>query len=68
MNSLKITKEICKGCSLCIVACPKGVIGISKKSNNAGFHYAETVKQEACNACTLCAVMCPDSCIIIEKN
>ena len=32
----------CKGCSLCIVACPKGVIALAdKKVNVSGYPYIE---------------------------
>lgn len=67
MASIKIDREACKGCSLCVKSCPKNVIAISDKSNSAGYFPATPVNMAACIGCTFCAVMCPDVCIEVER-
>jgi 2-oxoglutarate ferredoxin oxidoreductase subunit delta len=58
----------CKGCSLCVDACPKKIIALSESALNArGFHPAGIVDQKKCIACAFCAVMCPDTVITVEK-
>lgn len=66
MSKIKINKDRCKGCELCIVACPSKIIKLSNELNKKGFHYA-IVDEDECNKCGLCFQMCPDLCIEIEK-
>ncbi len=60
--------ETCKGCGLCVTACPKKIIFLSKeKINQKGYHPAEVTDQSACIGCASCAIMCPDSVITVER-
>ncbi len=64
-----IKEEVCKGCGLCIRACPKKIIELSKTKINAkGYRPAEVTDMEACIGCTSCARTCPDVAIYIEKD
>ena len=68
MPKLTFKTDNCKGCGLCVDACPKGVLAIAKeKINKKGHHPVEAVKEDACTGCTFCATMCPDSVITVEK-
>ena len=68
MAKLTITKELCKGCGLCVTACPKGVLGVSDKDTNGkGYYVVEEVDAAACIGCAFCATMCPDCVITVEK-
>lgn len=68
MIKLTINELICKGCGLCVRACPKQILALSKTKLNAkGYHPAEMTDQEACIGCASCARTCPDVAIRIEK-
>ncbi len=67
MPKVTIDKERCKGCELCVTACPKEVLAMSTKINSKGYFYAEAVHIENCIACALCAKSCPDAAIEVEK-
>ncbi len=68
MAVLTFKTDLCKGCGLCVDACPKGVIRLAAdKINNKGHHPAEAAKPEACIGCAFCAVMCPDCIIKVER-
>ncbi len=69
MNKVTFREERCKGCELCVTACPKGIIKISEDRLNAkGFRPAEITDQEACIGCAFCATICPDVVIEVEKD
>ena len=66
---LVIKPELCKGCGLCVRACPKKILQLSKTKLNAkGYHPVEMTDVSACIACASCARTCPDVVIRIEKE
>ena len=68
MAKLTFRTDRCKGCGLCVAACPKGLIVLAKdKINQKGHHPAEITDQEKCIACAFCATMCPDCIIEVER-
>lgn len=68
MVKLTINDERCKGCALCVRACPKNILRLSEsKLNSKGYHPAELTDPEQCVACASCARTCPDAVIEIEK-
>jgi 2-oxoglutarate ferredoxin oxidoreductase subunit delta len=68
MAKVAIAIERCKGCGLCVDACPKKILGMSKGVlNSKGFHPAEALDQASCVGCAFCGLMCPDACITVEK-
>lgn len=68
MSKVEFNEDVCKGCGMCVAACPKKILVISKKRINAkGYHVSEMTDQEACIGCMACATMCPDVAITVEK-
>jgi 2-oxoglutarate ferredoxin oxidoreductase subunit delta len=56
-----IDENRCKGCSLCVDACPQHILALAtKRFNNKGYRPVELVDAEACTGCTICAIICPD--------
>ena len=68
MSKLEINTSLCKGCALCVGACPKKILRISPDTlNEKGYHPAELTDENACISCAFCAVMCPDCIIKVVK-
>ncbi len=55
----EMNHDICKGCGLCVLACPKDVLVISEKLNSKGFHYS-VYTGEGCIGCGNCFYGCPE--------
>lgn len=56
---VEILSEQCKGCELCNMECPKGVLRMSGKINHLGYIYAEYVG-DGCIGCGMCFYACPE--------
>jgi len=68
MKNIRFDEEKCKGCELCVTACPKKIIALDKnKINKKGYHPAGVTDIEACSLCASCAMICPDVVITMEK-
>jgi len=68
MGKVNIRSELCKGCGLCVTACPKGLLVISETEiNQKGHPPAEMIDEEKCISCAFCAMMCPDCVIEVHK-
>lgn len=59
--------EKCKGCELCIVACPETTLGLSGTINQKGYRYAVTIEHN-CTGCANCALVCPDAVITVYRK
>ena len=66
-GAIVVDNERCKGCSLCVVACPGKVISLAKEVNAKGYNYAREYVEDTCIGCSACATVCPDGCITVYK-
>lgn len=59
---LDIAEDRCKGCSLCVGACPKHVLVLDETFVNVlGYHPVRLIDAAGCTSCVICARVCPDS-------
>ncbi len=60
--SLEISRDLCKGCGICVAFCPKEVLELDE-------HEKAVIKRlEDCNACGLCELRCPDIAVEVKTS
>jgi 2-oxoglutarate ferredoxin oxidoreductase subunit delta len=57
-GTVTIAVEACKGCDLCIAACPPQVLSMSRGTNAMGYRYPKLAV--GCTGCRACLDVCPD--------
>jgi 2-oxoglutarate ferredoxin oxidoreductase subunit delta len=71
IGAIVVDTEACKGCSLCVAACPQKILNIvPSRVNRKGYPYAnmDEDKWDKCTGCASCAIVCPDSCISVYRK
>lgn len=56
---LDLDAEECKGCGLCVEACPPKVLRLAAHMNRYGYHPV-TYVGEGCSGCGICFFACPE--------
>ncbi|HCF05200.1 MAG: 4Fe-4S ferredoxin iron-sulfur binding domain protein [Desulfomicrobiaceae bacterium] len=69
-SRVQFREDRCKGCLLCVQACPSGIIQQSSRFNQQGYKVAEVPAERMaeCKGCAFCAIMCPDFAIHVFKT
>ncbi|HYF78948.1 MAG TPA: 4Fe-4S binding protein [Symbiobacteriaceae bacterium] len=62
---LELQENHCKGCELCVQACPRDVLAMGSNINALGYRPASIVDPEKCTGCKACALVCPEVCFTI---
>ena len=66
-GTIDVKIDTCKGCELCIEACPQESLALSPKINALGYHYAVLIKDN-CTGCVNCALVCPEAIITVYRS
>jgi len=65
---IEVSELYCKGCELCINACPQNVLKLDMEHlTPKGFHPAQ-IFQEGCTGCAICSIVCPDAAITVYRE
>lgn len=65
---IEVATERCKGCGLCIKACPLDLLELDSHSlNKKGYQPMRIHTPEKCIGCAHCAIMCPDVVITVYR-
>jgi NAD-dependent dihydropyrimidine dehydrogenase PreA subunit len=56
---VEVKAEECKGCGLCVQACPPKVLHLSAGLNHYGYHPV-TYTGSGCSGCGICFLVCPE--------
>lgn len=67
MPEVRILREYCKGCGLCVDICPVKCLRMSDDITPAGVRPAEVVETVDCTGCLQCHTVCPDAAIEVYE-
>ncbi|MBI2956776.1 MAG: 4Fe-4S binding protein [Acidobacteria bacterium] len=56
---VEINQEECKGCGLCVEACPPRVLRLAEALTRYGVHPA-SYSGQGCTGCGICFFVCPE--------
>lgn len=67
LGAVDVDIERCKGCGLCVTACPTESLALTARAvNRKGYAYCEQAA-DGCIGCAACAIVCPDACIAVYR-
>ena len=66
-GAVLVDTERCKGCDICVQACPYDVLALSKTFNTKGYAFSCMLHPDQCIGCASCGLVCPDGCIQVFK-
>lgn len=67
-GTVVVNQQRCKGCNLCVVACPTKTLSLHPTEiNEKGYHFAYMQTPDTCIGCSNCGLVCPDGCITVYK-
>jgi 2-oxoglutarate ferredoxin oxidoreductase subunit delta len=58
-GNLELDSEECKGCGLCVEACPPRVLNVTARLNRNGYHPV-AYRGTGCTGCGICYMVCPE--------
>jgi 2-oxoglutarate ferredoxin oxidoreductase subunit delta len=64
-GTVTIDVDTCKGCELCITACPPRVLSMTNEVNQLGYRYPQL--HPGCTGCAACLMVCPDFCFEVFR-
>lgn len=67
-GAIVVDIDQCKGCEVCLDACPSDVLGMVKEVNSKGYHYSYMANEDDCTGCANCAIVCPDGVITVYRK
>ncbi|HSL34265.1 MAG TPA: 4Fe-4S binding protein [Candidatus Limnocylindrales bacterium] len=63
---VEIAADRCKGCELCVTACPPKVLALDLEAvNPLGHHPVRLIDPAHCTSCAFCARVCPDDVLTV---
>lgn len=66
MPKVRVLEQYCKGCGLCVEACPRKILYLSENVDRRGIHLVAVREEIDCIGCTNCVVMCPDAALEVD--
>ncbi len=65
---IEVNELYCKGCELCVEACPQNVLALShERLTPKGYHPAY-LTGDGCTGCAICSIVCPEAALTVYRE
>jgi 2-oxoglutarate ferredoxin oxidoreductase subunit delta len=65
---IEVDDLYCKGCELCINACPQAVLKLDMERLTPKGYHPVSLKSEGCTGCAICAIVCPEAALRVYRE
>ena len=65
---IEVNPLYCKGCELCVDACPQEVLGLDMDHLTPKGYHPVFLLQEGCTGCAICALVCPEAALTVYRE
>ncbi len=65
---IEVNELLCKGCELCVDACPQKVIALDMDRITPKVYHPASLIADGCTGCGICAVVCPEAAITVFRE
>ena len=65
---ITVSELYCKGCELCVAACPPRVLGLDPQTLTPKGYHPATLIAPGCTGCAICALVCPEAALTVYRQ
>jgi 2-oxoglutarate ferredoxin oxidoreductase subunit delta len=65
---IEVNQLFCKGCEICVSACPQEVLALDMKHLTPKGYHPATLEADGCTGCAICAVVCPEAALTVYRE
>jgi 2-oxoglutarate ferredoxin oxidoreductase subunit delta len=65
---IEVSEVYCKGCEMCVDACPPHVLGLDPLRLTAKGYHPAALGGAGCTGCAICAIVCPEAAITVYRH
>lgn len=65
---IEVSQVYCKGCELCVTACPQEVMALDMEHLTAKGYHPVYLKAVGCTGCAICALVCPEAALTVYRE
>lgn len=65
---IEVNEIQCKGCELCVEACPQDVMSLDKTRLTPKGYHPVHLHTDGCTGCAICAVVCPEAALTVYRQ
>jgi 2-oxoglutarate ferredoxin oxidoreductase subunit delta len=65
---IEVNPLFCKGCELCVDACPQDVLRLDIEHLTAKGYHPVSLYADGCTGCAICALVCPEAALTVFRE